>query len=96
MRGKKAKKFRRMAETYVINVEKKPLGTGYRQYKYVENRIDWVPQLDDDGFPLNDPETNEPLMKPAPVPGTIYNEYLVRVIYKKLKRDHYARLRACR
>ena len=87
MNGKRAKKLRRMAEAYVKHVEKKPLGTGYRSYKQLHNRIDWEPQLDDNGLPVLDPD-GVPLMKPGKAPGTIYGEYLVRSICKELKRRH--------
>lgn len=90
MRGKRAKKLRKQAELYVKNVEKKPLGTGYNSYSYIENRIDWVPQLDDKGYPMIDPD-GQPLMKPAKVPGTIFNDYLVRKIYHALKKAYYGR-----
>lgn len=85
MRGKLAKKMRRMAEAYVKDVEKKPLGEGYRSYKQLDNRIDWQQMTDPDGKPMYDPD-GMPSMTPAQVPGTIYTEYLVRIIYHRLKR----------
>jgi hypothetical protein len=90
MRGKLAKKMRRMAEAYVKDVEKKPLGTGYRSYKQLENRIEWQPILDEDtGMPLLDPD-GIPQMKTGKAPGTIYTEYLVRMIYHKIKKTYFA------
>lgn len=90
MRGKRAKYLRRQAMLYVRDIEKKPLGTGYNEYKYVENRVDWIPQLDDDGHTMPDPETGQPLMRPAMVRGTIFCAYLVRMVYQRLKKAHYA------
>ena len=92
MNGKQAKKLRRMAEAYVKNVEKKPLGTGYRSYKQLDNRIEWQPILDDNGMEMLDPD-GVPSMKTGKGPGTIYTEYLVRMIYHKLKRAYCANLR---
>lgn len=95
MRGKKSKRLRNMAMLYVRDIEKKPLGEGYNSYSYVENRVDWVPQLDNDGYPMLDGD-GQPLMRPDRVPGTIFCDYLVRKIYKRLKRKYYDGLRAAR
>lgn len=96
MRGKRAKKLRNMSEIYVQEVEKKPLGTGYRSYSYIENRIELQPILDpNSGMPLFDPD-GQPSMKPGRAPGTIFCDYLVRKIYKQLKAKHYAKRRSVR
>jgi hypothetical protein len=77
-----------MAEVYVTKQEKKPLGTGYNEYRYIDNRIDWVPALDADGYPMKDPN-GENLIKPDKVPGTIFCMYLVRMVYQRLKKAYY-------
>lgn len=90
MRGKRAKKLYDMAEIYVQEVEKKPLSTGYRSYSYIENRIELQPILDpNSGLPLFDPEGQHSL-RPGRAWGTIFCDYLVRKIYKQLKKKHYA------
>ena len=84
MRGKKAKRLRRLAGD-LCRKEGIKLGEGYRQYNQAMNRIDWVPQLKDDGMPLLDPD-GQPLMKPDKCPGTITCAWKARVMYKNLKR----------
>ena len=91
MRGLRAKKLRELAKVYVLKQEKKPLNTGYNEYRYIENRIDWEAQLDDKGYPLMDPE-GLPLMKTTKVPGTCFTAYLFRMVYQRLKKAHYARV----
>jgi len=90
MRGKRSKQLRKLAEVYVTKQEKKPLGTGYNEYRYVNNRIDWVPATDADGWPMKDPD-GENLIKPESVPGTIFCMYLFRMVYQRLKKAHYGK-----
>jgi hypothetical protein len=84
MRGKKAKRLRRLAGT-LCRQEGIKLGEGYNTYNQAMNRIDWVPQLDDKGYPMMDPE-GVPMMKTDQCPGTVTCAWKVRVMYKGLKR----------
>lgn len=84
MRGKKAKRLRKMAGA-LLRKEGIKLGEGYNQYNQAMNRMDWVPQLNDDGFPVLDPE-GLPMMKIDKCPGTITCAFKARVMYKQLKR----------
>ena len=84
MNGKKAKRLRKMAEA-LLRKDGHKLGDGYREYNQAMNRIDWVPQLDNDGFPLIDPD-GVPLMKPEQTPGTLTSAYKIRVLHQGLKR----------
>ena len=84
MNGKKAKRLRKLAGA-LCRKEGIKLSEGYRQYNQAMNRIDWVPQLDDNGLTVMDPD-GMPLMKPDKCPGTITCAWKVRVMYKNLKR----------
>lgn len=86
MRGKKAKRFRKLALEYVLTVMKKSAGEGYNEYNQAVNRIHWEPQLDNDGLPMMDPG-GTPLMKPGKFPGTITCAWHTRVMYKFLKKQ---------
>ena len=90
MRGTRAKRLRQLAVAYVTKQEKKPLGTGYNEYRYINNRVDWVPATDADGNILKDPD-GENLIKPEKVPGTCFTAYLFRMVYQRLKKAHYDR-----
>ena len=85
MRGKRAKHLRRLTETILSN-----MGTewsdGYNQYNQAMNRIDWVPQLDDQGLPLMDPE-GYAMMRPDKAPGTITTAWKFRATYQTLKKQ---------
>ena len=84
MRGKKAKRLRRLA-TLICKQQGIKLGEGYNTYNQAMNRVDWENMLDADGSPMLDPETNRPLRKPAPAPGTITCAWKWRTMYKNLK-----------
>jgi hypothetical protein len=84
MRGKRAKKLRKLA-AYMCEKDGIKLGEGYNQYNQAMNRIDWEPQLMDDSMPMLDPE-GVPLMKPTKQPGTITTAWKFRTMYQNLKR----------
>jgi hypothetical protein len=86
MRGKRAKKLRRMALQYCLTELNISAGEGKDQYHQAMNMIDWAPQLDDEGFPLKDPEGTM-LMKPDKFPGTITNAWKWRTLYRILKKQ---------
>lgn len=85
MRGKRAKFLRNLAASYVVGTMNKKLGEGCNEYNQAMNRIDWEPQLDDQGHPMKDPE-GVALMKPAKAPGTITSAWHWRVMYRQLKK----------
>jgi hypothetical protein len=84
MNGSRAKKLRRVALDYVLTIMKVSAGEGKDVYNHAMNRIDWMPQLDSDGFPMKDPD-GVPLMKPDKFPGTLTNAWKWRVLYRSLK-----------
>jgi hypothetical protein len=84
MRGKKAKKLRKLAMS-LLHKEGMSAGEGFNQYNQAMNRMEWEPQLDDDGLPLMDPE-GQPLMKPGYAPGTLTTAWKFRTMYQNLKR----------
>lgn len=92
MNGKQAKRLRQLAEKYVVGIMKKKMSDGHGLYHTAMNRIEWVAQLDSDGFPMKDPE-GTPLIKPGPAPGTITNAWTWRVLYRRLKRQWQKRVR---
>lgn len=87
MRGKKAKRFRLQAKKYVSAIMQKDLMEGWNEYHQVDNRLQMMPLLDDDGMPVTD-QDGEFLMKPEKTPGTIHCAWHVRVIYKLLKKNN--------
>lgn len=91
MNGKKAKRLRRLAQQYVTQVMDKKAGEGYNKYNQAMNRVDWEPQLDNDGLPLMDPD-GMALMKPGKFPGTITCAWHTRVMYKSLKKQSHKRV----
>ena len=84
MNGKRAKKLRLVARR-LCRREGIKLGEGYNHYNQAMNRIDWVPQLGDDGLPLLDPD-GVPLMKPDKAEGTITTAWKFRTMAQGLKR----------
>ena len=86
MNGKRAKKLRQLALNYVLTVLKKSAGEGKDVYNQAMNRIDWAPQLDDEGLPVKDPD-GYPLMKPDKFPGTLTCAWKWRVMYQSLKQQ---------
>ena len=84
MNGKQAKRLRRMALAFIEGPMKAKASDGFNEYNQAMNRIDWEPQLDDDSFPMKDPD-GVPLMKPGKFPGTITCAWKVRVMYQMLK-----------
>lgn len=87
MRGKKAKRFRLQAKKYVSAVMQKDLMEGYNTYHQVDNRLQMMPMLDDDGYPMQDGD-GEFLVKPEMTPGTVHCGWHLRVIYKLLKKNN--------
>ena len=85
MRGSRAKHLRKMAAQLVLQNGAKGLGDGFNQYHQAMNMIQWEPQLDDEGFPMRDPE-GMGLMKPGKFPGTITTAWKWRAMYKTLKK----------
>jgi hypothetical protein len=69
---------------------KKSAGEGYNEYNQAMNRVDWEPQLDNNGHPMMDPGGTA-LMKPGKFPGTITCVWHVRVMYQQLKKRWKAR-----
>jgi hypothetical protein len=86
MRGKRSKHLMNIARQYVAGVMKKGAGEGYNEYHQAMNRIDWEPQLKENGHPMLDPDGHA-LMKPAKAPGTITCAWHVRVMYQGLKKQ---------
>jgi len=87
MRGKRAKKLRRIALQYVLTVMKKSAGEGRNEYNQAMNRIEWEPMLNPEtSHPMMDPD-GFPLMKPGKAPGTITSAWHWRVMYKSLKKQ---------
>ena len=85
MRGKKAKKIRKLA--YMLcKQEGIKLGDGYNTYNQAMNRLDWEQMIDPDGHPAFDGD-GMPLMAPQKVPGTITCAWKVRTMYLNLKRE---------
>ena len=84
MRRTRAKKLRKLAAQYVVSVMKKKYFDGWNEYHQAMNCVSWEPQLNDNGYPMFDPE-GAVLLKPGFVPGTITCAWHVRVLYKKLK-----------
>ena len=85
MNGKRAKRLRHMARL-LCKREGIKLGDGYNHYNQAMNRIDWIPQLDDDGLTVLDPD-GVPLMKPSKVEGTLTTAWKYRTMYQGLKRS---------
>jgi hypothetical protein len=86
MRGKRAKHLKLIATQYVVSVMKKGAGEGYNEYHQAMNRIEWQPQLKDNGHPMLDPD-GVALMKPGKAAGTITSAWHVRVMYQGLKKQ---------
>jgi len=87
MRGTKAKRFRLQAKKYVSAIMQKDLMEGYNTYHQVDNRLQMVPMLDDDGLPMTD-DSGMHLLKPEKTPGTVHCGWHLRVIYKLLKKNN--------
>jgi hypothetical protein len=86
MRGKRAKKLRRIALHYVLTKLKVSAGEGHGQYNQAMNMLKWERQVDSDGFPMKDPGGGF-LLTPTKMPGTITNAWKWRVLYRILKKQ---------
>jgi len=85
MRGTRAKDIKKAAVA-LMNSMKRPLNQGYGKYHTEDNRLVEVFMRDEDGLMILGPD-KKPLMTHKKGPGTIRTAYVLRSIYRNMKRD---------
>lgn len=88
MRGKRAKKLRRMAEkicTEVLNID---LMEGYNVYNQGRNCVGFAPATRPDGSVMTDVDGTPLITVKNDFPGTITTAWKLRTLYQNLKRRY--------
>lgn len=86
MRGKKAKRLRRIAFLYVRDVMKEDPSKDENVYNQARNMAGWEHMRDDNGMPILDPEGHPLKRVITTLPGTITCANKVRNLYRTLKK----------
>ena len=84
MSQKKTKHLRKKAAQLMRSLSISP-GDGHNEYKYIQNRTDWVPAIGNDGKRMVD-QDGVPLIQSVKVDGTVQSQWKYKLFYKFLKK----------
>lgn len=85
MRGKRAKKLRKLAQEVLTQVMGDKMSDGYNEYMQARNCTSWVPAYDKDGMLMLHPDGTPMIQLSHKEPGTVTCGWKFRVLYNNMK-----------